>query len=139
MSQQEQTSHCGPKDTIPVKKAIHEARQWRQLFKRLFHTKKHPADHPILRAFYIPKKDLEEMLSRHDAVGARAYICVRDGIDDIRIDPFHIVLVPVRENENGHKIDILEFKDPESQEVVSAIYDFTSPCPSTCDENSLLY
>lgn len=92
--------------------------------------------HHELKAFLIPKIDIIEVLDE-DIDAARAYIGVDDdGIERLmivgtRYDPKTDTYVDMI-TESTAKTDL--GKRPEGD-----IYDFTQPCPSTCDIDSPLY
>ncbi|MBQ4821355.1 hypothetical protein [Aquimarina sp. MMG016] len=85
------------------------------------------------RAFLIPKIDLIEVLQEKHVVNVRAYM----GIDDDGIEKLIIVGVdadgkdvigPIS-NKSATTNDEIEF---------GYLYDFTDPCPNTCDNSSPL-
>ena len=76
-----------------------------------------------LKAFWIPKDDIDQMYQHDGTVDLRAYL----GIDENGEPKLMIVGV----DENGN--DLIDEK------VEHYIYDFTKPCPNMCDVNSPLY
>lgn len=138
MDTQELTTTRKLKHTIPLKAAIKATKRWRKEFIKILGKKSKANDEAILRSFYIPKADINAMFDRHGADGARAYLCVKQAEAGLHQNQFHILVVPVKEVD-GHKRDMLEYKDPDSDQMLSSVYDFTSPCPSTCDDTSDLY
>jgi hypothetical protein len=92
--------------------------------------------HHELKAFLIPKVDLLEVLEEGiDA--ARAYI----GIDDDGVERLMIVGTKYDEKTDTY-VDMITGSTGRADSAVlpeGDIYDFTQPCPSTCDINSPLY
>lgn len=76
-----------------------------------------------VKAHLIPQIDVTELLAEDDVVDIRAYI----GIDDDGVNK--LMLVGVDKDGN----DLID--DNKKQ----YIYDFTRPCPTTCDVASPLY
>ena len=112
-------------NVIPLKTAQRWAKRWS---KREGDYNKHHH----LNAFLIPKIDLVEVLKEGvDAV--RAYIGVDDdGVEKLMIvgtkyDPLTQIYVDMITQDNG-----------DAGATEDAIYDFTSPCPSTCDPETLM-
>ncbi|RTY65273.1 hypothetical protein EKL99_03350 [Flavobacterium sp. ZB4P23] len=112
-------------NVIPLKTAQRWAKRWS---KREGDYNKHHH----LNAFLIPKIDLVEVLKEGvDAV--RAYIGVDDdGVEKLMIvgtkyDPLTQIYVDMITQDNG-----------DAGATEDDIYDFTSPCPSTCDPETLM-
>lgn len=76
-----------------------------------------------VKAHLIPQIDVTELLAEDDVVDIRAYI----GVDGNGVNKLMLVGVDAAGN------DLIN--DAAGQ----YIYDFTKPCPSTCDVNSPLY
>ena len=123
--------------TIPVEEAVSRTTQWRALYKE---TMKCP-DEQILRAFFIPLEDILEIYNYYQThavpiLGVRGYLAYI-GTEPITPGVYNtdFVLCPV----GLDKKDILTA--PTSLELgdSSTIYDFTAPCPTTCDTSSALY
>ncbi|MBP6432860.1 MAG: hypothetical protein KA319_13930, partial [Ferruginibacter sp.] len=88
-----------------------------------------------VRAFNIPMSDIQNLGDFTDCSSVRAYLAMETPGD---ISSLKIILVPVDQKNN----DVLSIEVPsEGGGMVeqSAIYDFTSPCPSVCDVNSPLF
>jgi hypothetical protein len=113
------------KHVLDLEKAKHYARIWRK-------EEGGYNEHHKLHAFLIPKDDLTQVLAEGvDAV--RAYI----GVDDT--DPNNLVekLMIVGAKYDAAKdvyVDMLPGRVPEGGDV----YDFTRPCPPSCDVYSPL-
>jgi cystathionine beta-lyase family protein involved in aluminum resistance len=110
-------------NTIPLAAAQKWAKRWA---KKEGHYNKHHE----LQAFLIPKVDLIEVLAEGvDAV--RAYIGVDDnGVEKLMIvgakyDPITIIYV-----------DMISVGVENAITQQNDIYDFTRPCPPSCDPNS---
>ena len=106
-------------NTIDLVHAKHYAAKWRKE-EGTYNA------HHRLKAFVIPKEDLLEVLAQGvDAV--RAYV----GVDDN--DEEKLMIVGTKQVGDEY-IDML----PETGFEDGSIYDFTRPCPPSCDKNSPL-
>lgn len=76
-----------------------------------------------VKAHLIPQIDITELLAEDEVVDVRAYI----GVDENGVNKLMLVGVDSKGN------DLID--DDKKQ----YIYDFTKPCPSTCDIVSPLY
>jgi hypothetical protein len=88
-----------------------------------------------IRAFNIPMVDIQELAAGFPKCpSVRAYLCMAVAGD---VTTLKIVLVPVDANNK----DILTVPVEISGAMIdqSSIYDFTSPCPQTCDIDSPLF
>lgn len=113
-------------NTITLEDAKKWAARWRK--KEGSYNKHHE-----LKAFLIPKADLVEVLAEGiDA--ARAYI----GIDDNGIERLMIVGTKYDEQTDTY-VDMITGANNEGVTLEGDIYDFTQPCPDTCDKKSPLY
>ena len=93
----------------------------------------------IPRGCFISLDDIMQ-LSRdpryQNISGVRAYFTCAENDTPQNVTEVSLILVPVDQEGN----DILEINVPsDSGVVVSAVEDFTKPCPSACDVNSPLY
>lgn len=93
-------------------------------------------DHQNLKAFLIPLEDLKEVIKEPNVANVRAYI----GIDKSNDNEPHLIIVGV----NAEGEDII-YKaagkgcvDTDGTEN-TGLYDFSDPCPTTCDVNSPLF
>lgn len=89
--------------------------------------------HHELKAFLIPKVDLLEVLAE-DIDAARAYI----GIDDDGVERLMIVGTKYNPKTDVY-VDMITQPEKDGVLLDGDIYDFTQPCPSTCDIDSPLY
>jgi hypothetical protein len=80
-----------------------------------------------VKAFFIPKDDLTDLMNDTTCVGVRAYLAF--GNEDGLPAESKLLLVDVDDNGTSTGADNLN----------NGIYDFTKPCPSNCDVNSPLY
>ncbi|TDE45818.1 hypothetical protein E0I26_03785 [Flavobacterium rhamnosiphilum] len=112
-------------NTILLKDAQKWAKRWTK--KEGNYNKHHE-----LHAFLIPKIDLLEVL-REDVDAVRAYI----GIDDNGVEKLMIVGTKYDPATNIY-VDMITVGDGNVAAVADDIYDFTRPCPTTCDPNSPL-
>lgn len=76
-----------------------------------------------VKAHLIPRVDITELLAEKEVVDIRAYI----GVDEDGVNKLMLVGVDADGN------DLI------NDELQQYIYDFTQPCPTTCDINSPLY
>ncbi|OAB28884.1 hypothetical protein SAMN05444395_102391 [Flavobacterium fryxellicola] len=115
-----------PINAIPLKTAQKWAKRWS---KREGNYNRH---HHV-NAFLIPKVDLLEVLAEGvDAV--RAYI----GVDDKGIEKLMIVGTKLNP-ETGIYVDMIGVGATDATNGADDIYDFSQPCPSTCDPNSPMF
>ena len=70
----------------------------------------------LVKGFKIDKAEVNEIFADENAVAMRAYLGY-DGTEP------KIVIVGV---------------DADGKDILSNVYDFCEPCPSTCDESSVL-
>lgn len=112
------------KNTISLETAKKWTKNWRD--KESTYNKYHEC-----KAFNIPKIDLQEVLAEKGVEGVRAYL----GVDEKGVEKLMFVGVDAKGK------DMIRFAknsalkgDFEDEDI----YDFTDPCPSTCDENSPL-
>lgn len=98
-------------NTITLQQAQEWATTWRS----------NPSN--TVKAHLIPNLDITQLLNETNVVDVRAYI----GVDENGINKLMLVGVDI----NGN--DLID--DTNKQ----YIYDFTKPCPSTCDVDSPLY
>jgi hypothetical protein len=101
---------------ISLQDAVLWAKTWRQ------------APITTVKAFFIPKIDITDMLKDTDSIGVRAYLGF--GTIDTKSDAeAKLMMVSVEIDSQSNEIDRID----------KGIYDFTNPCPQTCDVNSQLY
>lgn len=113
------------KNTIDLEKAQRWANRWK---KKEGHYNKHHK----LNAFLIPKADLLEVL-QEGIDAARAYI----GVDDDGVEKLMIVGTKL-DKETGIYVDMITVASSNDTSLEGDIYDFTQPCPNTCDPKSPL-
>lgn len=82
-----------------------------------------------IKAFLIPGIDVTEVLAENGVQDVRAYI----GVDENHIP--HLLIVGVDQNGN----DMINNDELVNVKNGWNIYDFTMPCPNTCDVKSPLY
>ena len=102
-------------NVIPLNQAIIEAANWRALAERTLG----PQD--FVKAFTIPKVDFSQIIAK-GAVSIRAYLGMSASGEK------KLLLVGV--NDKGE--DMIDYKDGQF------VYDFTTPCPPMCREDSPL-
>jgi hypothetical protein len=76
-----------------------------------------------VKAHLIPNVDITQLLNEESVVDVRAYI----GVDENGVNKLMLV---------GVDIDGNDLIDDANKQY---IYDFTKPCPNTCDVDSPLY
>ena len=93
-------------------------------------------DHFDLKAFFFHKNDIECVIHEETAVGVRFYTGIED--DGEKKCP---VMMLVGVNENGVDLinDESKIATSSDNEIDTGIYNFTLPCPRTCDNTSALY
>jgi hypothetical protein len=101
-----------PQDQITLRTATTITTNWRN------------ANPGSVTSFLVPIVDLQGILNEMDADYARVYLCLDGGTEKI---------ILVGANVNKQDI-ILNSNRPDSLD--SGIYDFTSPCPPTCDDTT---
>jgi hypothetical protein len=104
-----------PLDAVPISKAKEWTAAWRNADKGRSWWVEHN-----FNAFLVPLTDLTSLISE-GAKDVRAYM----GIEN---DQIKLILVGVDAAGNDMLDDVNYFA-----------YDFTSPCPPTCDRSSVLY
>jgi hypothetical protein len=119
------------KNTIPLKEAQDWAKRWTSVESEYNR-------HHELHAFLIPTIDLQEVLCENpDAI--RAYIGVEKTADGQFIEK--LMIVGTRFNtKTGIYEDLITNPGSTSLDdgLEGDIYDFTQPCPTTCDPKSPL-
>lgn len=111
MSEKDLTKTGIVQNSISLSKAQSWARTWRS----------NPEN--TVKAHLIPQIDVTELLAEENVVDIRAYI----GVDENGENKLMLVGVDADGN------DLID------EEAGQYIYDFTLPCPNTCDVNSPLY
>lgn len=118
-----------PTDTITEQDAVAITTNWRDYISAI------DPNPNYIKAFNIPMSDIQNLADFTDCPNVRAYLAMETPGD---ISTLKIILVPVGQKNN----DVLSIQVPgEGVTMVeqSAIYDFTTPCPQTCDVNSPLF
>jgi len=123
-------SFPSPEDTIPESLAVDITTNWRNYISAI-----DPLPNYI-RAFLIPMEDITSLAQFEKCPAVRAYLAMGVPGD---ISTLKVILVPVDANNQ----DVLSIIVPESSTegvtVQSTIYDFSSPCPQSCDIDSPLF
>jgi hypothetical protein len=86
-----------------------------------------------VKAFFIPKDDIQDLLNDDTCIGARAYLGfgTTDPNDPTQPAESKLMLVSVDPTD--------KIPDNGKDNIENGIYDFTSPCPNFCDISSSLY
>ncbi|MFN0293281.1 hypothetical protein [Pedobacter helvus] len=125
--------------TVPLQEAIDRVTRFRdQLINQV-------PEANIPRAVFIPIADLMAIIEkfqdldehgniRNSLTGVRAYFAVKESDQDLP-DDVTALIVPV----DLAGADIVAHTNGLGEEEDSDIYDFTKPCPDSCDEESPLY
>ena len=123
--------------TIPVEEAVTRTTQWRNLYQETMQC----PDEEILRAFFIPIEDILEIYHYYrthsvNISGVRGYLAYNP-TEPISPGVFNtdFVLCPVDLEGN----DIVTAPPALGLGSGSTVYDFTQPCPTYCDTESVLY
>ena len=130
---------------IPVDKAIKEAANWRAYCRKLLHggNSKGAGDLPVIKAFFVPIADLQEVLdlakndSGKNVAGMRIYFRLENEEDNL--SNLQAMVVPViYEADPLYLKDWIQLRQPEADDDPSLVFDFTKPCPTECDSLSPL-
>ena len=113
------------KNTISLDTAKKWTKKWRQ--KESTYNKYHEC-----KAFNIPKIDLQEVLAVKGVASIRAYL----GVDENNVEKLMIVGVDEKGKDMIPTSDDIALKGDQDD---GGIWDFTEPCPISCDESSPLY
>jgi len=109
-------------DTIPLEQAQEWSSRWKEGGAKFLVNN-------VLKAFLIPGVDLKEVLAEEGVQDVRTYF----GVD--REGQPHLMVVGVDENGN----DMIDEDKLVNEQNGWHIYDFSLPCPTTCDVRSPLY
>ena len=100
----------------------------------------------IPKAVYISKTDLLDMAKQCEVddtiVGMRAYFTLNNEFSEDIKNEVRFVMVLVRESDSkpfGEDVLYAPTPDGTVGGESSNVYDFTKPCPDTCDSSSPLY
>jgi hypothetical protein len=104
-----------PGNTIDIRTAVDWATQWRQ------------SPDTSVKAFFIPKDDITDLLKDSTCIGVRAYLGW--GSNDGKNLEAKLMMVNVEGDITNGGTD----------NITNGIFDFTQPCPTTCDTTSSLY
>ena len=122
MSNQEVTKFP---DTIPLAEGTTLTTNWRNYISAV------DPNPNYIRAFNIPMADITSLAKFTKCTSVRAYLAMVTPGD---VSTLKVVLVPV--DANGNDITGI----PGAGDVTeSTVFDFSSPCPNTCDINSPLF
>jgi hypothetical protein len=91
-----------------------------------------PEDISRTKACHITRTDIEEMLGEGDIDGIRCYLALRNDIE-LEKQVISLVMVGTRLLADGTYEDVILNAEGEP-----ATFDFTMPCPKTCDPDSPL-
>jgi len=125
-------------DTIPVFDAISYTESWQRYNEHPHHSK---GTSEYIRAFKLPFLDviqLAKLAKKYKFIAYRAYLGI--GILPAITMPenptrfMKLMLVGIRLNSAGEECDFIA--DPDGN---SFVYDLSTPCPNTCDYQSVLY
>lgn len=81
-----------------------------------------------LKGFLIPTDAVADLKANPDVEGIRVYLAFDGDNSEVKL-----VVVGTKADATGEQIDIVGVA-PDTM-----IYDFTTPCPTSCDVNSPLY
>lgn len=124
----------GAETRIPIEKGTEEISAYNELVA----TFPYPEDVSITKACHVRKEDLLEMLSEGDIDGIRCYFGLRKIVDPksdmYGMQVMSLVMVGTRLLDDGTNEDVVVTSDGNS-----GVYEFTTPCPNSCDTSSPLY
>ena len=131
MKQPNDVPKPNPRNAISLEGAKKWAKRWRK--KESKYNK-----HNDCRAFNIPKKDLIEVLNEDGVESVRAYLGVEKLRDKDTGKKYYVEkLMFVGVDANGK--DMISSSDGITLDNGPLdIYDFSTPCPTTCDNQSPL-
>jgi hypothetical protein len=130
---------------IPLEEAKQQAANWRSYCKKLLEGRKgkNGEDLPVIKAFFIPLEDLRIVTdlakddSGHDVAGLRIYFRLEKSDSDL--GDLQAMIVPVIHIAAMNYLqDYTHLRKSADTEDTSLVYDFTKPCPTECDSESLL-
>lgn len=130
---------------IPLETAIKQAANWRNYCHKLLNGEKgnHGEDLPVIKAFFIPLADLQEVIdlarddSGKDVGGLRIYFRLENEDDDL--SNLQAMIVPViHEAAENYWKDWTHLHQLQGSGDSSLVFDFTKPCPTECDNDSPL-
>jgi hypothetical protein len=113
-------------DTIPLSEGTTLTTNWRNYISAV------DANPNYIRAFNIPMTDIQQLAQFTKCTSVRAYLAMVTPGD---VATLKVILVPV--DANGK--DITGIPGVVEGVTDSTVFDFTSPCPQTCDINSPLF
>lgn len=131
---------------IPLDIAIQQAANWRKYCAALLSGQKgnHNEELPVIKAFYIPKIDLDTVMelakndSGKDVVGLRVYFRLENESDDLSNLKAMIVPVIYDQSTVHYLTDWTHYREAGEDKDSSLVFDFTRPCPTECDLESPL-
>jgi len=138
------------KQIIPVNVAVAKTTYWREFMADLAPE----ADQKQLpKGVYISKEDMQELAAYcsadEEALGVRVYFTLENSHKEAAINQVKFVMVLVKNSKlHPHGQDLLYIPPGADMMALSPdggdlddsnIYDFTQPCPETCDVTSDLY
>jgi hypothetical protein len=152
-------------NTILLEDAINQTENWREYYTDIYN--KYPDNsedridhhnHPsVFRGFFVSLKDLigiKEILEGYlalnpgvspddDNVGIRVYLAKKKKHKSQQKN-MHVLIVPVIDNKDITNLTLI-VNNPPSQSAAegntssSTVFDFSTPCPDTCDVTSPLH
>ncbi len=126
-------------NSVSLEEAMQRTNYWRQAVKVLFDYD----TNAVPKGFVIPLEDIQQLADKYKALGAvgvRAYFTLEGPEFEGGVTA---VLVPVTEvigadNETVIYKDLILSAGENTVDSGSSIYDFTKPCPPSCDITSPL-
>ena len=109
-------------NTITIDQALDWGKRWKEGSSK-------DVINNSLKAFLIPGIDLKEVLAEINVQDVRTYF----GIDKYNVP--HLMIVGVDANGN----DMIDIDPAVNEKNGWNIYDFSLPCPKTCDPKSPLF
>lgn len=140
------------KNEVKLKPAKNWAKNWQQKYKKECKAFLMPAI-DLIEALeemnvLVKQKDGHYSIQNVDSSGVRAYMAIDEDIQEGRGEK--LLIVGTKVDCNGIHRDIIEGEKPSGCDACevdatvaelegSGIFDFTAPCPTTCDDKSPLY
>jgi len=132
--------------SIPLTTATTRVKAWLDVVKKIPPFGEDPTNIP--RALYISDKDFSSMMEEckdkykdYTIKGVRIYFGLKPADDNPEgpADTLCGMMVPVLHKNASTHVDAIytTLNDPNPNDT--SIYDFTSPCPKYCDQQSELY
>jgi hypothetical protein len=119
-----------PVDTLTEQQGIDVTTNWRTYITTI------DTNPNYIKAFNIPMSDIQNLADFTQCPNVRAYLAMDNPKD---VSTLKIILVPVDAKNNDVLSIPVDSADSVGSTEQSSIYDFTTPCPQACDNDSPLF